>query len=148
MISTARVSSWLIVLVVAWGVGGCGSSQDAEPPAPSPGATQAAARPEAAQPANLPDDVPQYADSEVAFVHMGADMTVSLRLWTDDEAADVTAYYADQLAANGWATEIRKGPDGNVVLADKPGRKLMLTVGKSEDGERTQVDLVVGQLPQ
>ena len=169
MIFKARLFRTAAVLVTATLIA-CGGSDDAAPgatsdatPAAVPQAADAAAPQDAdaaappaashrnpvlakALPANFPSDVPVYADADVAWSRASTDLVVGARFSSDDAPSDVSGFYADEFAAQGWATEIRETPDGTLIIADKLTRKVVVSVTEDEDG-RTQMNLLITELP-
>jgi len=154
VIAKARWLSLLAVLLTA--ALSCGGtdesasevSSDATPAAAAQATDAANPQLPGALPAHFPEDIPVYADADVAWSRASEDMGVSVRMLSDASLSDVSAYYADDFAAKGWATDIRKGPDGGtLIIADKPTRKAVASVSENEEG-RTQVDILFSDLPQ
>jgi hypothetical protein len=169
VILKARLSCTAAVLMTATLIA-CGGSDDPAPGASSdatpaavpraadsaaPQAGDPAAPPAAsfrnpvlaqALPANFPTDVPVYAEADIAWSRASTDMAVVARFFSDDAPSDVSGFYADEFAAQGWATEIRETPDGTLIIADKLTRKAVVSVTEDDDG-RTQMNLLITELP-
>jgi hypothetical protein len=141
---------------------GCGGeSETPPPPAPAPAATGAnpAAAPSAAAapqavfedvwvtelPGNFPEDVPLYPGAEVVKARPTSEAGISVGWSTGDDMVKVASYYADQLAAKGWATNRVDAPEGIVVFADKGKRSATLGVTPAEG--KTAIDLLVVEMP-
>jgi len=142
---------------------GCGGEKSETPaPAPPPAATGAnpAAAPAPAPappqklfedvwvtelPVNFPEDVPQYPGAEVVKARPTSDAGISVAWSTGDDQVKVASYYADQLAAKGWATNRVDAPEGIVIFADKGKRSATLGVTPTEG--KTTIDLLVVEMP-
>ena len=145
---------------LALGCGGEKSETPAPTPPPAPTAPNPAAAPAPAPispdkmfqdvwltelPANFPDDVPQYPGAELVKARPTNEEAVSVAWSTGDEVVKVASFYADQLAAKGWATNRIDAPEGIVVFADKGKRSMTLGVTPNEG--KTTIDLLVVQMP-
>jgi hypothetical protein len=140
---------------------GCGGEKSETPaPAPTPpaatGQAPAAAKPPEAPvlmedvwvtdlPANFPADLPRYPGAEVLKARPTSEAGISVAFTTSDDPAKVATYYADQLAAQGWATNRVDAPEGIVVFADKGQRSATFGVAPVEG--KTQIDLLVIEMP-
>jgi hypothetical protein len=155
-----------LAISVALGSGlalGCGGEKS-ETPAPPPAETGAdpAAAPAPAPaptppgkvfenvwvtelPANFPEDVPQYPGAEVVKARPASDAGLSVAWSTGDDMVKVASYYADQLAAKGWATNRVDAPEGIVIFADKGKRSVTLGVTPTEG--KTTIDLLAVEMP-
>jgi hypothetical protein len=96
-------------------------------------------------PANFPEDVPQYPGAEVVKARPSTDAGISVAWSTGDDQVKVASYYADQLAAKGWATNRVDAPEGIVIFADKGKRSATLGVTPAEG--KTTIDLLVVEMP-
>lgn len=161
MIATHRWTTGLAILLLLGGLQACGG--DEEPAAPAPGPETAAptpkpppARPQAPPttpeplvpveiPANFPADIPRHPDATAVDVKTTADMGLVLALVIPNTPAEVTAYYTDSLAAEGWSTSEQSMPDGRALFADKGDRSAAFVI--AEEGEGTRVSIVVTELP-
>lgn len=92
-------------------------------------------------PANFPEDIPRYPGAEVVKARPASESGISVGFSTMDDPAKVAAYFADQFAAQGWATNRVDAPEGIMVFADKGDRSATYGVA-SADG-KTQIDLLV-----
>lgn len=118
---------------------------------PSPGKEGAAPRPMAASstptstelPASFPEDVPQYPGAKIKGVRASAGEGLSVSFVSRDDVDKVASFYADTFAARGWATDIRRTPDGQAIFADKGDRTASAIVRSGDGGEGTLVDLIV-----
>jgi hypothetical protein len=161
-VTAARLGSWVCAAALAALLGvACGggetegaAGEQAEPaPAwtveatPSPGA---AVKPQAAAvaqpvsrelPADFPEDIPQYPGAEILGVRTAAGQGVSVSLATADDVEKVASYYADGFAAQGWATDIKRMPEGKAIFAEKDNRTSSAVVRSGDAG--TLVDVIV-----
>jgi len=93
-------------------------------------------------PDNFPADVPQYPGAKVETARSTEGMPgVSVSLSVPDPAEKVIAFYSDSFAAQGWATDLRRTPEGSAVFAEKENRSASALVRAG--GNRTLVDLIV-----
>ena len=92
-------------------------------------------------PENFPEDVPRYPGAEVVKARPASEAGVSVGFTTTDDPAKVASYFADQFAAQGWATNRVDAPEGIMVFADKGDRSATYGVAASEG--KTQIDLLV-----
>ena len=97
-----------------------------------------------AMPANFPKDIPKHPEGKVIESRATSDLGLSIFLVVPDDASEVASFYADGLAADGWATDVRKLPGGTTVFADKGNRRLGVTVTEGRRG--AEVRMIVGQL--
>jgi len=152
-------STWILLGALALGVVlACGGdTQDAEPAAKAPAeAWKPAPPPElppppssapvltAELPADFPADVPVYPDAEIVQARVSADEGTSVTLLVGDDVEKVMSFYADGLAAEGWSTDIKAGPDGSAIFADKTERRVAAMVRSTDEG--TQVKLIIVQM--
>jgi hypothetical protein len=152
-------STWILLGALALGLAlACGGdSQEAEPAAKAPEeAWKPAPPPELPPPpssapvfttelpADFPSDVPVYPDAKVVTARVSADEGTSATFLVEDDVEKVTSFYADSLAAEGWSTDIKAGPDGSAIFADKTERRVAAMVRSSEEG--TQVELIIVQM--
>ena len=93
-------------------------------------------------PANFPQDIPQHPDAKVLESRATSDLGMSVVMTVDDDASEVSSYYADSLAAEGWSTDIRNMPDGNTVFADKGNRTVAVLVTEGRKG--SEVRMILG----
>jgi hypothetical protein len=134
----------------------CGGEEKSETPgaaattseAPAPGAPVQPEKVEIIQdvwlttlPENFPEDIPRYPGAEVVKARPASEDGISVGFSTSDDPAKVAAYFADQFAAQGWATNRVDAPEGIMVFADKGDRSATYGVA-SADG-KTQIDLLV-----
>jgi hypothetical protein len=146
---------------------GCGGSEETQaPPASAPAAQQSPALqiekggPQIAPPlsgnapmmatelpADFPKDVPQHPSARVVQARASRDqgLAVSFVLEGEQSADDVTSFYADSFAAQGWSTDIRRTPEGHAIFADKGNRTASAVVRPG--GEGVLVDLIIVQMP-
>ena len=158
MIASLR-STWILLAALALGVAlACGGdSQEAEPAAKAPDeAWKPAPPPElppppssapvltTGLPADFPSDVPVYPDAKIVQARVSADEGTSATFLIEDDVEKVTSFYADGLAAEGWSTDIKAGPDGSAIFADKTERRVAAIVRSSEEG--TRVELIIVQM--
>ena len=93
-------------------------------------------------PSNFPVDVPQYPGAKVKTSRSTAGMPgISVSFSVKDPTDKVIAFYSDSFAAQGWATDMRRTPEGSAVFAEKGQRSASALVRKS--GEGTLVDLII-----
>ena len=92
-------------------------------------------------PENFPDDIPRYPGAEVVKARPASEEGLSVGFSTTDDPAKVAAYFADQFAAQGWATNRVDAPEGIMVFADKGDRSATYGVASAEG--KTQIDLLV-----
>jgi hypothetical protein len=92
-------------------------------------------------PENFPDDIPRYPGAEVVKARPASESGISVGFSTSDDPAKVAAYFADQFAAQGWATNRVDAPEGIMVFADKGDRSATYGVASAEG--KTQIDLLV-----
>ncbi len=155
MIASLR-STWILLGALALGVAlGCGGdSQEAGPPAKAPDESWKPAPPPELPPppssppvfttelpADFPSDVPVYPDAEIVQARVSADEGTSVTFLIEDDVEKVTSFYADSLAAEGWSTDIKAGPDGSAIFADKTERRVATMVRGTDEG--TQVELII-----
>jgi len=133
----------------------CGGEEKAETPGPAATTTEAPAlgapEPEKIEiiqdvwltelPENFPDDIPRYPGAEVVKARPASEDGISVGFSTSDDPAKVAAYFADQFAAQGWATNRVDAPEGIMVFADKGDRSATYGVASAEG--KTQIDLLV-----
>ena len=153
MIASLR-STWILLGALALGVAlACGGdTEDAEPAAKAPDEAWKPAPPPPSSPpvfstelpADFPADVPVYPDAEIVQVRVSADKGTSVTLLIGDDVEKVTSFYADSLAAEGWSTDIKAGPDGSAIFADKTKRRVAAMVRSTDEG--TQVDLIIVEM--
>jgi hypothetical protein len=144
---------------------GCGGSEEPQaPPASAPAVQQSPAlqmdQPEIPPPlsgnapmmatelpADFPKDVPQHPSARVVQARASRDqgLAVSFVLEGEQSADDVTSFYADSFAAQGWSTDIRRTPEGHAIFADKGDRTASAVVRPG--GEGVLVDLIIVQMP-
>jgi len=152
-------STWILLGALALGLAlACGGdSQEAEPAAKAPDeAWKPAPPPElppppssapvftTGLPADFPSDVPVYPDGKIIQARVSADEGTSVTFLIEDDVEKVTSFYADSLAAEGWSTDIKAGPDGSAIFADKTERRVAIMVRSTEEG--TQVELIIVQM--
>ena len=155
MIASLR-STWILLGALALGVAlACGGdTQEAAPAAKAPAAAWKPAPPPELPPppssppilttelpADFPADVPRYPGAEVIQSRISADEGMTVTFSVGDDAEKVVSFYADSLAAEGWSTDIKKGPDGSVIFADKAERQVGTMVRRTDEG--TLVELVI-----
>jgi hypothetical protein len=92
-------------------------------------------------PENFPEDIPRYPGAEVVKARPSSESGISVGFSTTDDPAKVAAYFADQFAAQGWATNRVDAPEGIMVFADKGDRSATYGVASAEG--KTQIDLLV-----
>lgn len=99
-------------------------------------------------PDGFPEDIPQHPEGHVVESRVAADggMTVSLAVEGGD-LEEVTTFYADAFAAEGWATDIRRTKTGHVIFADKGGRVASVMVRSSDDGALVDLAIIRMQSP-
>ena len=95
-------------------------------------------------PENFPEDIPRYPGAEVVKARPASESGISVGFSATDDPAKVAAYFADQFAAQGWATNRVDAPEGIMVFADKGDRSATYGVA-SADG-KTQIDLLVVEM--
>jgi hypothetical protein len=140
-------------LAAAVAVAGCGSESEPPQAAPTPEAPAAAPvqpaakkepRPAALRanevvvsnelPADFPADVPRYPNAEVKSSRSSPKAGMSVVMSSRDPVDQVFQFLADQLAAEGWSTDIRDTPKGKVILADKGERTAVTQIASAKDG--------------
>jgi hypothetical protein len=149
---TATLRSLGICVVFAALALGCGGEEKTQTaPAPDTQAQPAAPQPEAAAeawqstlPADFPPDLPQYPGATVTKARSTPGTGLAVAWQTGDEPAKVASWYADSLAAQGWATQRTEAPDGVMVFADKGERSATFGVTTAEG--KTQIDLLVVEM--
>ena len=156
MIASLR-STWILLGALALGVAlACGGdSQEAGPaaksvdeawkPAPRPELPPPASTPPVLTtelPADFPADVPLYPDAKIVQARLSADAGTSATLLVGDDVEKVTSFYADGLAAEGWSTDIKAGPDGTAIFADKTERRVAAMVRRTDEGTRIELIIV------
>lgn len=92
-------------------------------------------------PENFPEDIPRYPGAEVVKARPASESGISVGFSTTDDPAKVATYFADQFAAQGWATNRVDAPEGIMVFADKGDRSATYGVASAEG--KTQIDLLV-----
>ena len=95
-------------------------------------------------PGNFPEDVPRYPGAEVVKARPTSEAGISVAFSTADDPAKVASYFADQFAAQGWATNRVDAPEGIMVFADKGDRSATYGVASAEG--KTQIDLLVVEM--
>jgi hypothetical protein len=164
-VTAARLGSWVSAAALAALLGvACGggetegaaegkAAQGEAAPAwtveatPSPGAavkpqSEAVPQPVSRElPADFPEDVPQYPGAEIVGVRSAAGQGVSVSLTTADDVEKVASHFADGFAAQGWATDIKRMPEGKAIFAEKDNRTCSAIVRSGDTG--TLVDLIV-----
>ena len=95
-------------------------------------------------PANFPKDLPQHPDAKVIESRATSDLGLAIVLVVRDDASKVASFYADGLASQGWATDVRNMPGGTTVFADKGKRTAAVTVTEGRRG--AEVRMIVGHL--
>jgi hypothetical protein len=95
-------------------------------------------------PADFPADIPRYPGAEVKNSRISPKVGISVVMATQDPADQVFQFLADQLAAEGWSTDIRDTPDGRMILADKGERTTVTQVTSAKDGG-TRIRVLVTQ---
>ena len=96
-----------------------------------------------ALPADFPKDVPVMKGAVVKAV-MGSPAQGNLMVFMASPApvAEVSAFYEQELKAQGWSTESRTGTsEGGISTHKKAGRDLMLTLAKDAKGTNIQIAL-------
>jgi len=150
-------------LLAVLAVAGCGGEEQAASPAgeeaaawsvegtPSPG--KKGARPErvtsggppknaiSSLPPDFPGDVPQYPGADFKTGRTSTGQGLSMTLTSGDDFEKVASFYADGFAAEGWATDIRRTPEGKAIFAEKGNRSASAFVRGADEG--TLVDLVL-----
>jgi hypothetical protein len=149
-------STWILLGALALGVAlACGGdTRDAAPEAKAPAAAWKPTPPPELPPppssppvlttelpADFPADVPRYPGAEVVQARISADEGMTVTFSVGDDVDKVVSFYADSLAAEGWSTDIKKGPDGSVIFADKTDRQVGTMVRRTDEG--TLVELVI-----
>jgi hypothetical protein len=95
-----------------------------------------------ALPPDFPVDVPQYPGAKVKASRSmpgRGGMTVSLA--AGDTPDKIISFYSDTFAAQGWATDIRRTPEGSAVFAEKDNRSASALVRVG--GGETLIDIIV-----
>ncbi len=95
-------------------------------------------------PANFPQDIPRYPGAELVKARPPSEAGITAAFSTTDDPAKVAAYFADQFAAQGWATNRVDAPEGIMVFADKGDRSATYGVASAEG--KTQIDLLVVEM--
>ena len=127
--------------------GEAGSDDGASAPRPATDANGIAAdrfpaelpeRAEAAIPGNFPSSLPVYPNATPALGMSGnvdgSDRS-AVQLLSNDSPATVSAYYRDQLEANGWEiTESESGAGGESITATNGGTTTVIFFKPSDDG--------------
>jgi hypothetical protein len=144
------------VALGSWLALACGGDEKPETPGAAatsepPGAAAPAQPPEKVEiiedvwltelPENFPEDIPRYPGAEVVKARPPSEDGISVGFTTTDDPAKVAAYFADQFAAQGWATNRVDAPEGIMVFADKGDRSATYGVASAEG--KTQIDLLV-----
>lgn len=109
--------------------------------APSPGVTVSQHLP-----ADFPSDVPLDQKSTVVETRVVGGQGVSVRMTSDDDVDTAARFYADGLAAQGWSTDIRKSPEGQMIFAQKGNRVAGYAVTPGPRGG-SQISLIVAEHP-
>jgi hypothetical protein len=149
-------STWILLGALALGVAlACGGdTQEAAPAAKAPAeAWKPAPPPELPPPpssppilstelpTDFPADVPLYPGAEVVQSRISADEGTTVTFSVGDDVEKVVSFYADSLAAEGWSTDTKKGPEGSVIFADKTERRVGIMVRSTDEG--TLAELVI-----
>jgi hypothetical protein len=93
-------------------------------------------------PSNFPVDVPQYPGAKVKASRSAAGLPgMSVSFIAEDSVEKVIAFYSDTFAAQGWATDMRRTPEGTAVFAEKDKRSASALV--RDGGEGTRIDVIV-----
>ncbi|MDJ0853093.1 MAG: hypothetical protein QNK04_32390 [Myxococcota bacterium] len=156
---TNHPRSWCSLVLAIGLLGACGGDSQESADAgketwsveatPSPGKEGAKYQPPAMPPpareipSDFPEDMPRYPEADVRAARsaMGDGMSISLQ--SPDDVDKVAGYYADDFAAKGWATDIRRTADGHAIFAEKGDRSASALVRPGEDGQGSQVEVIV-----
>jgi len=92
-------------------------------------------------PSDFPVDVPQYPGAEVEGSRTSAGSGFSARFKVGDNVEKVASFYSDSFAAQGWATDTRRTPEGTAVFAEKEKRSASVLVRAG--GDETDINLIV-----
>jgi hypothetical protein len=97
-------------------------------------------------PADFPKDVPVYAGAEVTSASTAGGV-VGAVLMTADAPDKVAAYYADELAKQGWSKPQAVDMAGtHTMTATKDKRRASVTVTKAQSG-KTSISIGVTTMP-
>ncbi len=92
-------------------------------------------------PAFFPDDIPIHPEAKIIETRASSDLSITILSSIEDDASEVASYYADSFAAEGWATDIHRTPEGTAVFAEKGNRFVSAMI--SEDRRGAKVRMIV-----
>lgn len=92
-------------------------------------------------PPDFPVDVPRYPGAEVTGSRSSLGSGFSAGFKVGDDVEEVASFYSDSFAAQGWATDMRRTPEGTAVFAEKEKRSASVLVRAG--GDKTEINLIV-----